>query len=176
MWVGVRLKGVFKCERLQEMAGVTCNYVSDSDYFLFDTLSQVEQTVGHLCKSDTLPPSRQIKLVWKHDNINNGECLPDCRTENGTEEHDVMINATFPKDITKYVHRFLEHVKGEHVEKDITREDSPVTMDMWDFAGRQLYYASHPPFLSSRALYILVQNLSKPSYAPAKHCVRPRNS
>ena len=43
---------------------------------------------------------------------------------------------------------------------------------MWDFAGQQLYYASHSLFLSSRALYILVHNLSKPLHAPAKPCVR----
>ena len=43
---------------------------------------------------------------------------------------------------------------------------------MWDFAGQHLYYASHPLFLSSRALYILVHNLSKPLHAPAKPCVR----
>ena len=43
---------------------------------------------------------------------------------------------------------------------------------MWDFPGQQLYYASYPLFLSSRALYILVHNLSKPLHAPAKPCVR----
>ena len=43
---------------------------------------------------------------------------------------------------------------------------------MWDFAGQQLYYASHPLFLSSRALYILVHNLSKSLHAQAEHCVR----
>ena len=43
---------------------------------------------------------------------------------------------------------------------------------MWDFAGQHLYYASHPLFLSSRALYILVHNLSKPLHDPAKPCVR----
>ena len=42
---------------------------------------------------------------------------------------------------------------------------------MWDFAGQHLYYASHPLFLS-RALYILVHNLSKPLHDPAKPCVR----
>ena len=43
---------------------------------------------------------------------------------------------------------------------------------MWDFAGQHLYYASHPLFLSSRAIYVLVHNLSKPLYAPAEPCVR----
>ena len=45
-------------------------------------------------------------------------------------------------------------------------------MDVWDFAGQQLYYASHPLFLSSRALYILVHNLGKPLLAQAQPCVR----
>ena len=48
-------------------------------------------------------------------------------------------------------------------------------MDIWDFAGQHLYYASYPIFLSSRALYILVHNLSKPLNAPAQPCVRQGN-
>ena len=45
-------------------------------------------------------------------------------------------------------------------------------MDIWDFAGQQLYYASHPIFLPQRALYILVHNLSKPLDAAAEPCMR----
>ena len=45
-------------------------------------------------------------------------------------------------------------------------------MDAWDFAGRHLYYESHPLLLPSRELNILVHNLSKLLYAPAEHCVR----
>ena len=105
----------------------------------------------------------------KQDNINDGECIYDYRSESGSDEPDVMTNVTSPPvDITKYVHRFLEDIKGEHVE----RQDSAVIMDVWDFSGQHLYYASHPLFLSSRALYILVHNLSKPLHAPAKPCVR----
>ena len=45
-------------------------------------------------------------------------------------------------------------------------------MDIWDFAGQHLYYASHPIFFSQRALYILVHNLSKPLDAAAEPCMR----
>ena len=47
------------------------------------------------------------------------------------------------------------------LKRDITRNDSVVIMDARDFAGRHLYYESHPLLLPSRALNILVHNLSK---------------
>ena len=109
-----------------------------------------------------------MPLTSKQENANSGEHLSDCsRSEN---EPDVIINATSPPDdITKHVHQLLDYVRGEG---DIPRGESVVTMDVWDFAGQTLYYASHPIFLSSRAIYVLVHNLSKPLYAPAEPCVR----
>ena len=84
-----------------------------------------------------------------------------------------MINTTSPPDdVTKQVRHLLEYGRGKHRKSNITKQETAVSMDVWDFAGQQLYYASHPLFLSSRALYILVHNLSKPLHAPAKPCVR----
>lgn len=34
-------------------------------------------------------------------------------------------------------------------------------LDIWDFAGQHLYYATHPIFFSHRAIYLLVHNLQK---------------
>ena len=61
----------------------------------------------------------------------------------------------------------VKHIKGKGV-----KEKSVVSIELWDFAGQHLYYASHPVFLSSRALYILVCNLSKSLHDTAKPCVR----
>ena len=69
-------------------------------------------------------------------------------------EPEVMIDATsLLDDAGKHVHQWLEYGRGK---VDVTEGESVVSMDVWDFAGQQLYYASHPLFLSSRALYILV--------------------
>ena len=107
-------------------------------------------------------PSRKAKEMTKQH-------FPECGSEIELNEPDVMVNATSPPDdVTKYVHQFLEYVRGKHAESDISKEESVTSLDVWDFAGQQLYYASHPLFLSSRALYILVHNLSKPLHAPAK--------
>ena len=83
-----------------------------------------------------------------------------------------MIDVSSPPDTVKHVHQWLEYVRGKRITGGIFKEESQVTMDIWDFAGQHLYYASHPIFLSSRALYILVHNLSKPLNSPAEPCVR----
>ena len=106
----------------------------------------------------------------KQSHVNEGEYFPECGSEIELNESEVMIKATSPPD--DVTHQFLEYVEGEHDESDITKEESVASLDVWDFAGQHLYYASHPLFLSSRALYILVHNLSKPLHAPAKPCVR----
>ena len=111
----------------------------------------------------------------KQSHVLNGKHFPECGSEIELNEPEVMINATsLPDDVTKQVHQLLaEYVTGEHGSKgDIASGESVVSMDVWDFAGQHLYYVSHPLFLSSRAIYVLVYNLSKPLHAPAKPCVR----
>lgn len=86
----------------------------------------------------------------------------------------VVDASTPPDDITKQADQCLKNMllKGADAESSPSNTESIVTLDLWDFAGQHLYYASHPVFLSSRAVYILVHNLSKPLNAPAKPCVR----
>ncbi|KAJ7358873.1 hypothetical protein OS493_020711 [Desmophyllum pertusum] len=128
---------------------------------VFSHMKQVEENVDHINKSDISSPARKAKLVTKQDS--NGERLPDFRSENTPDEPDEIINATsLPDGITKHVHQWLKYVRGGRLESGNTKEESVVTIDLWDFAGQHLYYASHPVFLSSRAVYILAHNLSKP--------------
>ncbi|KAJ7384888.1 hypothetical protein OS493_019568, partial [Desmophyllum pertusum] len=103
----------------------------------------------------------------------------NCRTDDGSvsasEESELVIDATSPPDdVTNHAdelltYMFLEGLDAENVDN---KKESIVTVDFWDFAGQHLYYASHPVFLSSRAVYVLVHNLSKPLNAPAQPCVR----
>ena len=101
-----------------------------------------------------------------------GEHSIDCKDKNTPDEPEVVVDVSSPPDTVKHVHELLEYAKGNHIESDIFKEESYVTIDIWDFAGQHLYYASHPIFLSPRALYILVHNLSKPLNVLAEPCVR----
>ena len=51
-------------------------------------------------------------------------------------------------------------------------EENVVSFEMTEFAEQHRYYGSLPVFLTSRALYILVCDLSKSLHDTAKPCVR----
>ena len=87
-------------------------------------------------------------------------------------DHESMIDTASPPDeIKKQTIELMNYVEGEGV-----KEESVVSVEVWDFAGQELYYASHPVFLTSRAIYILVCNLSKSLHDIAQPCVRQGNN
>ena len=87
--------------------------------------------------------------------------------------HELIIDTTSPPDeIKRHAKKWIKYVKGEG--EGVT-EKSFSNIELWDFAGQQLYYASHPVFLTSRAIYILVCNLSKSLHDTAQPCVRQGN-
>ena len=102
--------------------------------------------------------------------------LLDDSSVNSSKNSSLMMDATSPPDdVTKHAYlRLRKMLKGVHgdAEKAVDKRDTKVTIDLWDFAGQHLYYASHPVFLSPRAVYVLVYNLSKKLDAPAQPCVR----
>ncbi|XP_022804658.1 uncharacterized protein LOC111341884 [Stylophora pistillata] len=53
------------------------------------------------------------------------------------------------------------------LQKIIPNEEDVYSM-MWDFAGESVYYTIHPIFLTPKAIYLLVHDLSQDAHAPAK--------
>ena len=102
--------------------------------------------------------------------------LADDGRESSSKDSTLMVDATLPPDdVTKHAYlRLRNMLKGEHddAENADDKKETIVTVDLWDFAGQHLYYASHPVFLSPRAVYVLVHNLNKPLDVPAQPCVR----
>lgn len=79
----------------------------------------------------------------------------------------VDTSSDLQNDVTELVVQYLQALRLEdHIK---TKETS---FTLWDFAGQHLYYASHSVFLSSRAVYALVYNLSKDLNAPAEPRVK----
>ena len=107
--------------------------------------------------------------------------ITDVKIEGASPEEDVAETVTAeptipipelkidpahpPEDFTEIL---VQHLKGLNLKKDAEQAEHHTTLDLWDFAGQHLYYASYPVFLTKRAIYLLVYNLNKPLEAEAQ--------
>ncbi|XP_067040005.1 uncharacterized protein [Acropora muricata] len=82
--------------------------------------------------------------------------------------HLDISSTTLRNNVTAQV---MRHLQSPRLEDDIKSKEAMI-LTLWDFAGQHLYYASHPVFLSGRAVYILVHNLNKSLLATAEPLVR----
>ena len=67
------------------------------------------------------------------------------------ESHGLSIS-TVPEEVAAATERFL---RGD---VDDNKED--IYFTFWDFAGQSVYYVTHPLFLTARAMFLLVYDLS----------------
>jgi len=54
----------------------------------------------------------------------------------------------------------IEASTKKHLEQPEEKDSEKICAVVWDFAGRLVFYATHPIFLSPRAIFLLVNNLS----------------
>ena len=76
-------------------------------------------------------------------------------SDNGKEliqkSHGLSLS-TVPEEVAAVTERFLRE------DVDDSRED--IYFTFWDFAGQSVYYVTHPLFLTARAMFLLVYDLS----------------
>ena len=80
---------------------------------------------------------------------------------------EIETSESVPEDVISLVAKYLQSQQEEQ-----TSGVRETVVTIWDFAGQHLYYASHPVFLSPRAVYVLVYNMSKDLNAKMEPCVR----
>ena len=77
----------------------------------------------------------------------------------------MVFRKIFPRSLRLQCQKELAPLVTEYLKSANTPSspDSAVetVLDIWDFAGQHLYYATHPIFFSHRAIYLLVHNLQK---------------
>ena len=72
---------------------------------------------------------------------------------------ELNIDSTLPPK--EFEDHLVQRLKGLNLQSDASTVEHHMTLDLWDFAGQHLYYAFYPVFLSPRAVYMLVYDLSK---------------
>ena len=66
----------------------------------------------------------------------------------------IVVPEEIPESIATLIERLLLEVNN------VEEEEEMYTV-LWDFGGQSVYYATHPLFLTSRAIYILLYDLSR---------------
>ncbi|KAL9967685.1 hypothetical protein ACROYT_G025970 [Oculina patagonica] len=82
--------------------------------------------------------------------------FPDasCSWDNEVSKDSVnAVPAKVPDDIAAVVEKMLEN-------DDSGKDEEEMYSILWDFGGQSVYYVTHPLFLTTRAIYFLVYNLS----------------
>ena len=85
--------------------------------------------------------------------------------EESTERYTFPFANEVPERVAKLVKELLRNTK-KNEEKD------ELFSILWDFGGQSVYYATHPIFLTERAIYILTCDLSRDPYQKAVSVVR----
>ena len=136
-------------------------------------LLQFVKTPFRAKKLEVHSSTRQVKTAASLVNDDDNDGVNE--EKKSTQAKKTTRNRTFiPAEVTKYTTEYYKQMilQGRQAVPDNSKEDPIVTLELWDFAGQHLYYASHPVFFSPRGVYVLVHNLSKPLDALAEPCVR----
>lgn len=119
-----------------------------------------------LCTLNNSSSKSEEEESMTTDNISNSG-VPVGKPADLNIQLSVDTSSDLQNDVTELVVQYLQALRLEdHVK---TKETS---FTLWDFAGQQLYYASHSVFLSPRAVYALVYNLTKDLNAPTEPRVK----
>ncbi|XP_068708431.1 uncharacterized protein [Montipora foliosa] len=78
----------------------------------------------------------------------------DRRTDRTNKVNDPLSTSKIPDEVETLIKKLLQA-------GDKTKDEDDIYSVLWDFGGQSVYYATHPLFLTSRAVYLLVYDLSR---------------
>ena len=129
-------------------------------------------TARHDCGSDQTSndaESVQVRRYPEQDNSIPSDIDSQSDGSDGTSSDPESVpesrysqqDGSIPKDIeTEIVKRLKNYGRVE--------DEEEIHSVLWDFAGQSVYYTTHPLFLTSRAIYLLVNDLSQNPSEKAK--------
>ncbi|XP_068722471.1 uncharacterized protein [Montipora capricornis] len=151
-----------------QSASSASNVVSTHDSMVEPGISDF--TLG--ASAAAVPSTSSLDSATFHDIPEDAQSGGMSRVSESTQTSRDPQNADFipvmSEDMATLVEMYLKEdnkVKREEGEEDIYSV-------LWDFAGQSVYYATHPVFLTPRAIYLLVNNLSQNPHAKAKPVVK----
>ena len=70
---------------------------------------------------------------------------------------ELNIDSTLPPE--EFEDHLVQRLKGLNLQSDASTVEHHMTLDLWDFAGQHLYYASYPVFfIATSRLHVSVRS------------------
>ena len=138
------------------------------DENMVDSCSQSEEDLYFVLTAS------EASITSSHDSVSNSESedlLVGSDSIFMSQDHTISDQSpagdiqAVPDDVASLVEVFLRE------DKDLEREEDIYSV-LWDFGGQTVYYTTHPLFLTSRAIYLLVNDLSRHLHDEAKSVMK----
>ena len=138
------------------------------DENMVDSCSQSEEDLY------SVRTASEASITSSHDSVSNSESedlLVGSDSIFMSQDHTISDQSpagdiqAVPDDVASLVEVFLRE------DKDLEREEDIYSV-LWDFGGQTVYYTTHPLFLTSRAIYLLVNDLSRHLHDKAKSVMK----
>ena len=113
-------------------------------------------------------PSKEAKIASSSVASKNAvEFVQESGAYSAARQEETNYIVKIPDEVAERIKTLLKEVEKERVGDDLEMYSI-----VWDFAGQPVYYATHPLFLTQRAVYLLVFDLSRGLHARADPTVK----
>ncbi|XP_068738479.1 uncharacterized protein [Montipora capricornis] len=106
-------------------------------------------------------PAGASRVPDSDDGSNVFNTSADRRTDCTNKVNDHLTTSKIPDEVETFIKKSFQEV-------DKLKNEDYIYSVLWDFGGQSVYYATHPLFLTSRALYLLAYDLSRELHKTAQ--------
>ena len=144
---------------ISEFSEASSEESSASSHVLDEFSSDVKEAV-----QDETSENATESVQWSRvpDSDDGSDTVADPPQNN--ENVQPLASAKIPDEIETLVKKLLQEVDQ--------KKEEDIYSVLWDFGGQSVYYVTHPLFLTSRAMYLLVYDLSRDLHERAKPAMK----
>ena len=153
------------------------NTVNNQAQIDFSETLSFEHHMARLVVEDLTPrnidskkdlPSKEAKIASSSVASKNAiESVQESSADSAARHEETNYIAKIPDEVAEMIKKLQKEF-----EKERAGDDAEMYSIVWDFAGQPVYYATHPLFLTQRAVYLVVFDLSRGLHATADPTVK----
>ena len=159
---GSELTGAIKAISFEQQAArlVADDLKEEQSAFLVEeiTMEECRSSDGFVSNDSNQLPSEELGVP---------EVIPKISSDSSLkkEVHLPTESPRIPDEVAALIKKLLK-------EDENAQDDEEIYTILWDFGGQSVYYTTHPLFITARAMYLLVYDLSRDPYEIAKPVVK----